>query len=150
MAHICIFLSPHICISFMVFTIILFPLDSGPMHLHVANTYHNGVRLKWNVAPSCYSRSKIVVRYFSSDGKRFSRFIDKNADWFDLTGLDSEKSYNLSFVTEYSDQQSDPVYLSFTTLEAPGLTGGAIAGISIGGEFNVFLTVVIEMFSLNK
>ncbi|XP_061173427.1 uncharacterized protein LOC133182595 [Saccostrea echinata] len=111
---------------------------SGPMNLHVAATYDNGVRLKWTVAPSCYSKTNIVVKYRSSDGRTFTKYINTKADWFDLTGLNSETSYNLSFVTEYGDETSDPIFLSFKTKESPtALTGGAVAGISI-----VFLLLI--------
>lgn len=104
------------------------------MHLHVAATYDNGVRLKWTIAPSCYNRRKTILQYQSSNGQKFSLVISNYADWVDLTGLDSDTSYNLSFVTEYNGGEvSDPVLLSFKTNESPPtLTGGAIAGIAIG------------------
>eukprot|EP00105_Crassostrea_gigas_P033200 XP_011456474.1 PREDICTED: uncharacterized protein LOC105348641 [Crassostrea gigas] len=106
---------------------------SGPMHLHVAATYDNGVRLKWTIAPSCYNRKKTILQYQSSNGQKFSFNISNDADWVDLTGLDSDTSYNLSFVTKYNGGEvSDPVLLSFKTNESPPtLTGGAIAGIVI-------------------
>lgn len=104
------------------------------MHLHVAATYDNGVRLKWTIAPSCYNRKKTILQYQSSNGQTFSFDISNDADWVDLTGLDSDTSYNLSFVTKYNGGEvSDPVLLSFKTNESPPtLTGGAIAGIVIG------------------
>lgn len=104
------------------------------MHLHVAATYDNGVRLKWTIAPSCYNRKKTILQYQSSTGQKFSFNISNDADWVDLTGLDSDTSYNLSFVTKYNGGEvSDPVLLSFKTNESPPtLTGGAIAGIVIG------------------
>lgn len=104
------------------------------MHLHVAATYDNGVRLKWTIAPSCYNRRKTILQYQSSNGQKFSLVISNDADWVDLTGLDSDTSYNLSFVTKYNGGEvSDPVLLSFKTNESPPtLTGGAIAGIVIG------------------
>lgn len=104
------------------------------MHLHVAATYDNGVRLKWTIAPSCYNRKKTILQYHSSNGQKFSFNISNDADWVDLTGLDSDTSYNLSFVTKYNGGEvSDPVLLSFKTNESPPtLTGGAIAGIVIG------------------
>lgn len=104
------------------------------MHLHVAATYDNGVRLKWTIAPSCYNRRKTILQYQSSNGQKFSLYISNDADWVDLTGLDSDTSYNLSFVTKYNGGEvSDPVLLSFKTNESPPtLTGGAIAGIVIG------------------
>lgn len=104
------------------------------MHLHVAATYDNGVRLKWTIAPSCYNRRKTILQYQSSNGQKFSFDISNDADWVDLTGLDSDTSYNLSFVTKYNGGEvSDPVLLSFKTNESPPtLTGGAIAGIVIG------------------
>lgn len=104
------------------------------MHLHVAATYDNGVSLKWTIAPSCYNRKKTILQYQSSNGQKFSFNISNDADWVDLTGLDSDTSYNLSFVTKYNGGEvSDPVLLSFKTNESPPtLTGGAIAGIVIG------------------
>lgn len=104
------------------------------MHLHVAATYDNGVRLKWTIAPSCYNRKKTILQYQSSNGQKFSFNIPNDADWVDLNGLDSDTSYNLSFVTKYNGGEvSDPVLLSFKTNESPPtLTGGAIAGIVIG------------------
>lgn len=104
------------------------------MHLHVAATYDNGVRLKWTIAPSCYNRKETILQYQSSNGQKFSFNISNDADWVDLTGLDSDTSYNLSFVTKYNGGEvSDPVLLSFKTNESPPtLTGGAIAGIVIG------------------
>lgn len=104
------------------------------MHLHVAATYDNGVRLKWIIAPSCYNRKETILQYQSSNGQKFSFDISNDADWVDLTGLDSDTSYNLSFVTKYNGGEvSDPVLLSFKTNESPPtLTGGAIAGIVIG------------------
>lgn len=104
------------------------------MHLHVAATYDNGVRLKWTIAPSCYNRKKTILQYQSSNGQKFSFNISNDADWVDLTGLDSDTSYNLSFVTKYNGGEvSDPVLLAFKTNESPPtLTGGAIAGIVIG------------------
>jgi hypothetical protein len=69
----------------------------------------------------------------SAGGKSFYRLVDKDADNFDVTGLDSETTYNLSFITEYGNQRSDPVFLKFHTMESPPiLTIGAIVGISIG------------------
>lgn len=104
------------------------------MHLHVAATYDNGVRLKWTIAPSCYNRKKTILQYQSSNGQKFSFNIPNDADWVDLNGLDSDTSYNLSFVTKYNGGEvSDPVLLFFKTNESPPtLTGGAIAGIVIG------------------
>lgn len=104
------------------------------MHLHVAATYDNGVRLKWIIAPSCYNRKETILQYQSSNGQKFSFNIPNDADRVDLTGLDSDTSYNLSFVTKYNGGEvSDPVLLSFKTNESPPtLTGGAIAGIVIG------------------
>lgn len=104
------------------------------MHLHVAATYDNGVRLKWTIAPSCYNRKETILQYQSSNGQKFSFNIPNDADRVDLTGLDSDTSYNLSFVTKYNGGEvSDPVLLSFKTNESPPtLTGGAIAGIVIG------------------
>lgn len=104
------------------------------MHLHVAATYDNGVRLKWTIAPSCYNRKKTILQYQSSNGQKFSFNIPNDADWVDLNGLDSDTSYNLSFVTKYNGGEvSDPVLLYFKTNESPPtLTGGAIAGIVIG------------------
>lgn len=104
------------------------------MHLHVAATYDNGVRLKWTIAPSCYNRKTTTLQYQSSDGQKFSFDISNDVDWTDLTGLDSDTSYNLTFVTKYNGGEvSDPVLLYFKTNESPPtLTGGAIAGIAIG------------------
>lgn len=120
---------------------------SGPMHLKIAATYDNGVRLKWDLAPSCYGRSRIIVRYFSSDGRSVTKVVDKDADWFDLTGLDSEKYYNLTFITEYGQQQSDPVFMHFKTLRTPSvLTAGRIAGIGI--VMLILLSGVIGMVVL--
>ncbi|XP_061172823.1 uncharacterized protein LOC133182112 [Saccostrea echinata] len=105
---------------------------SGPTNLHIEKTYDNGVRLRWTVTPSCYERTRILVLVVSKDGKTYTRLVDKDADYFDLTGLDAETVYNLSFVTAYAAQKSDPVYLSFKTTESPAaLTAGGIAGISI-------------------
>lgn len=108
---------------------IFFNTDSGPTNLHVETTYSNAVRFRWTVSPTCYERSRITVSGVSKDGKRFLRLVDKDADHFDLTGLESETTYNLSFVTEYGDQKSDPIYLTFKTAALPA---GGIAGISIG------------------
>lgn len=61
------------------------------------------------------------------------RLVDKEADHFDLNGLEAETTYNLSFITEYGDQKSDPIFLTFHTIEEPAaLTAGGIAGISTG------------------
>lgn len=122
------------------------------MHLHVAATYDNGVRLKWTIAPSCYNRKKTILQYQSSNGQKFSFNISNDADWVDLTGLDSDTSYNLSFVTKYNGGEvSDPVLLSFKTNESPPtLTGGAIAGISpptlTGGAIAGIVIGKIEIF----
>ena len=110
-----------------------FQSDSGPMNLHVAAVYDKSVRLKWTVAPSCYQRTKIILKYCTSDGQTVTRKIGIKQDWCDLASLDPETSYNLTFVTYYGNEQSDPVPLLFTTQESPSaLTGGAIAGISVG------------------
>lgn len=116
------------------------------MHLHVAATYDNGVRLKWTIAPSCYNRKTTTLQYQSSDGQKFSFNISNDIDWVDLTGLDSDTSYNLTFVTKYKGGEvSDPVLLSFKTNESSfALTGGAIAGIAIGKN-----TLFFERFALN-
>ncbi|XP_061164432.1 uncharacterized protein LOC133173456 [Saccostrea echinata] len=120
---------------------------SGPINLTITATYDNGVRLNWIVPPTCYERSKVIVQFRSSSGQVHVRFVDKDADWFDLTGLDPETSYNLSFVTEYGPQRSDPVFLHFKTAEAPAaLTGGAIAGISL--TFLIMLGVIAAMLVL--
>lgn len=116
------------------------------MHLHVAATYDNGVRLKWTIAPSCYNRNKTILQYQSSDGQKFSLNIANDADRVDLTGLNSDTSYNLTFVTKYKGGEvSDPVLLFFKTNESPpALTGGAIAGIAIGKN-----TLFFERSALN-
>ncbi|XP_062611710.1 uncharacterized protein LOC134273528 [Saccostrea cucullata] len=88
---------------------------TGPKNLTVLETYDHSVRLKWIVSPSCYKRSRIVLQFRSSNGRTENRFIDKDADWVDLTGLNPETSYNLSFITEYGRQKSDPVFLHFRT-----------------------------------
>lgn len=108
--------------------------DSGPMNLHVAEVYDKSVRLKWTVAPSCYQRTYIILNYCSSDGQTVTRNMSiKDQDWIDLASLDPETTYNLTFVTYYGNERSDPVPLLFTTQESPSaLTGGAIAGISVG------------------
>ncbi|XP_048736746.2 uncharacterized protein LOC125651937 [Ostrea edulis] len=104
---------------------------SGPTNLRVVETFDNGVRLQWIVSPTCYTITRITVTGVSTGGKTFYRLVDKDSDYFDLTGLDSETTYNLSFVTEYGNQRSDPVFLTFRTMESPAaLTTGAIAGIS--------------------
>lgn len=114
---------------------------SGPMNLYVETTYSNAVRLRWTVSPTCYERSRITVSGVSKDGKRFLRLVDKDADHFDLNGLEAETTYNLSFVTEYGDQKSDPIFLTFNTIEAPAaLTAGGIAGIS---TVMIFLLAII-------
>lgn len=114
---------------------------SGPMNLYVETTYSNAVRLRWTVSPTCYERSRITVSGVSKDGKRFLRLVDKDADHFDLNGLEAETTYNLSFVTEYGDQKSDPIFLTFHTIEAPAaLTAGGIAGIS---TVMIFLLAII-------
>ena len=111
-----------------------FQSDSGPMNLHVAEVYDKSVRLKWTVAPSCYQRTNIILNYCSSDGQTVTRNMSiKDQDWIDLASLDPETTYNLTFVTYYGNERSDPVPLLFTTQESPSaLTGGAIAGISVG------------------
>lgn len=114
---------------------------SGPTNLYVETTYSNAVRLRWTVSPTCYERSRITVSGVSKDGKRFLRLVDKDADHFDLNGLDAETTYNLSFVTEYGDQKSDPIFLTFHTIEEPAaLTAGGIAGIS---TVMIFLLAII-------
>nr|XP_034323636.1 uncharacterized protein LOC105326363 [Crassostrea gigas] len=114
---------------------------SGPTNLHVETTYSNAVRLRWTVSPTCYERSRITVSGVSKDGKRFLRLVDKDSDHFDLNGLEAETTYNLSFVTEYGDQKSDPIFLTFHTIEAPAaLTAGGIAGIS---TVMIFLLAII-------
>ncbi|XP_061168936.1 uncharacterized protein LOC133178201 [Saccostrea echinata] len=119
----------------------------GPVNLSVIATYDNSVRLKWVVSPTCYERSKIILQFRSSSGQTETRFIDKDADWVDLTGLDPETSYNLSFVTEYGRQRSDPVFLNFKTIESPAaLTVGAIAGMSTA--FLILLGVIVAMVVL--
>lgn len=111
----------------------MFVTDSGPINLTIAATYDNGVRLKWVLPPTCYERTTIIVESSSINGRHLTWSVDRNADWFDLTGLDPETNYNLSFITEYGSQKSDPVILQFRTIASPAaLTGGAIAGISIG------------------
>uniref|UniRef100_K1PLN0 Megakaryocyte-associated tyrosine-protein kinase n=1 Tax=Magallana gigas TaxID=29159 RepID=K1PLN0_MAGGI len=112
---------------------------SGPTNLHVETTYSNAVRLRWTVSPTCYERSRITVSGVSKDGKRFLRLVDKDSDHFDLNGLEAETTYNLSFVTEYGDQKSDPIFLTFHTIEEPAaLTAGGIAGISTDKEADHF------------
>lgn len=107
--------------------------DSGPMNLHVAAVSDKSVRLKWTVAPSCYQRTNIILNYCSSDGQTVTRNMSIYPDWIDLASLDPETTYNLTFVTYYGNERSDPVPLLFTTQESPSaLTGGAIAGISVG------------------
>lgn len=111
----------------------MFVTDSGPINLTIAATYDNGVRLKWVLPPTCYERTTIIVKSLSINGRLLTWTVDKNADWFDLTGLDPETNYNLSLITNYGSQMSDPVVLQFRTIASPAaLTGGAIAGISIG------------------
>ncbi|XP_061179823.1 uncharacterized protein LOC133188421, partial [Saccostrea echinata] len=120
---------------------------SGPINLTVTETYDNSVRLKWIVSPTCYKRSKVLLQFRSSNGQIQTRFLDTDADWVDLTGLNSETSYNLSFVTQYGAQRSDPVFVQFRTLQSPAaLTGGAIAGISI--TFLILLGIIIAMVVL--
>nr|XP_034323632.1 uncharacterized protein LOC105320732 isoform X2 [Crassostrea gigas] len=114
---------------------------SGPTNLHVETTYSNAVRLRWTVSPTCYEKTKITVSGVSKDGKRFLRSIHRDRDYLDVNGLEAETTYNLSFVTEYGDQKSDPIFLTFHTIESPAaLTAGGIAGIS---TVIVFLLAII-------
>lgn len=125
----------------------MFVTDSGPINLTIAATYDNGVRLKWVLPPTCYERTKIIVKSLSINGRHLTWSVDRNADWFDLTGLDPETNYNLSFITEYGSQMSDPVVLQFRTIASPAaLTGGAIAGISIA--FLILLAIIVAMVVL--
>ncbi|XP_062597629.1 uncharacterized protein LOC134259048 [Saccostrea cucullata] len=120
---------------------------TGPKNLTVIETYDNSVRLKWIVSPTCYKRSKITLQFRSSNGRTENRFIDKDADWVDLTGLNPETSYNLSFITEYGRQRSDPVFLHFKTNKArPALTVAAIAGMSSG--FFILVVIIVVMVVL--
>ncbi|XP_062593100.1 uncharacterized protein LOC134254588 [Saccostrea cucullata] len=101
-------------------------------------TDDTSVRLRWTLSPTCYERTRISLSAISENGERFSRVVDKDADHFDLTGLVSETTYNLSFVTEYGDEKSNPVFLVFRTSLiniAPSLTDAEIAGISITTGF---------------
>ena len=103
--------------------------DSGPMNLTIDSTYNNGVRLKWRLSPTCYERTEIIVVSQSFSGKLQTWRVNKDADWFDLTGLDSETNYNLTFITAYGHQRSNPSILSFKTLESPpALTAGQWRG----------------------
>lgn len=120
---------------------------SGPINLTIAATYDNSVRLKWVLPPTCYERTTIIVKSLSINGRVLSWNVDRNADWFDLTGLDPETNYNLSFITKYGSQTSDPVVLQFRTIASPAaLTGGAIAGISFA--FLILLGIIVAMVVL--
>ncbi|XP_062593098.1 uncharacterized protein LOC134254586, partial [Saccostrea cucullata] len=107
---------------------------SGPSNLFVEKKYDNSVRLKWTLTSTCYERTKITLSAKSENGEKFSRIIDEDADHFDLTGLEPGTTYNLSFITEYGEQKSNPVFLVFRTSltkTSAALTAGGIAGISI-------------------
>ncbi|XP_062608025.1 uncharacterized protein LOC134269841 [Saccostrea cucullata] len=124
---------------------------TGPINLYVDKKYDNSVRLRWTLSPTCYERTRISLSAYSENGEQFSRVVDKDADHFDLTGLASETTYNLSFVTEYGDEKSNPIFLVFKTSlpkTSAALTGGQIAGIStpIVIIFLVGIIVVVFIF----
>ena len=129
--------------------ILIIHTDSGPMNLTIASTYDNGVRLKWKLSPTCYERTEIIVISQSFSGKLQTWRVNKDADWFDLTGLDSETNYNLTFITAYGHQRSNPSILTFKTLESPhALTAGAIAGISVGKTKDLY--IFIPIINMNR
>ncbi|XP_062610978.1 uncharacterized protein LOC134272830, partial [Saccostrea cucullata] len=120
---------------------------TGPLNLTVIATYDNSVRLKWTVSPTCYERSKIILQYRSSSGQTETRFIDKDANWVDLTGLKPETNYTLSFITEYGNERSDPVFLHFKTIKSPlALSVSAIAGMAAG--FFILVVIIVVMVVL--
>ncbi|XP_061166329.1 uncharacterized protein LOC133175243 [Saccostrea echinata] len=88
----------------------------GPNNLTITATFDKSVRLNWTVPSACYEMSTVVVEFRSPNDQVHVRYVDAYSDWFDLTGLDPETIYNLSFVTEYGPQKSDPVFLQFQTL----------------------------------
>lgn len=77
--------------------------------------YSNGVKLKWTTGKSCYDIQDILITILSNSGKEETRHAYKNADLFDIVGLESNTNYTIKFVTRYAEDSSDPVYFSFVT-----------------------------------
>ena len=124
--------------------------DSGPENLTIAARYDNGVRLKWKLSPTCYERTNIIVMFISPSGKVLRFEVKQDAEWVDLTGLDPETNYNMTFVTEYGSQFSDPVVQGFRTLESrSALASGALAAI-ITGNTKVSWIESNNSFEINK
>ncbi|XP_062612375.1 collagen alpha-1(XII) chain-like, partial [Saccostrea cucullata] len=86
-----------------------------PINLTITETFDNGVRLNWTMPSTCYEMSTVVVEFRSSNDRVHVLHVEPYNDWLDLTDLDPETSYNMSFVTEYGTQRSDPVFLQFRT-----------------------------------
>ena len=93
--------------------------DAGPMNLKVNKTFSNGVRLTWTPGQSCFQVSKIIASYSykNSQGRTINESmpIDERAHRHDLIGLHPGTNYTIKFVTEYAEDRSDPVYISFVT-----------------------------------
>ena len=106
------------------------------MNLRVTRKLQNGVRIKWNIAPTCYIRTDITVLLIDANGAPEVRHISPNADWFDLVDLHPSMNYTLAFTTHYDDQESDPISLSFVTNPADepvsGLSVAERAGLGTG------------------
>ena len=93
--------------------------DAGPMNLKVNKTFSNGVKLTWTPGQSCFEISTIIASYSykNSQGRTINEImpIDKSADRYNLIGLHPGTNYTIKFVTEYAEDRSDTVYISFVT-----------------------------------
>lgn len=75
----------------------------------------NSVKIKWSKGKSCYEIQGIHVTFTTNSGHNETRNIDKDADWYEMGGLDSNTNFTMKFVTIYAEDSSDPIYISFVT-----------------------------------
>ncbi|KAK7471674.1 hypothetical protein BaRGS_00035687 [Batillaria attramentaria] len=108
-----------------------------PQNIKVTSITDGGVTLTWDFPPSCFSRTDVWV--IVNDEKRA---VHKDAEQFDLTGLDSDTTYTIYLQTRYDGgEMSDRQPLTFTTAESP-TSAGLVAGVTI----SVFLIVLLILF----
>ncbi|KAK7479231.1 hypothetical protein BaRGS_00029575 [Batillaria attramentaria] len=102
--------------------------------------------LTWTFPVSCFERTALWVIVNDE-----MRPVHKDAQQFDVTGLECETTYTIFMVTDFrGNYQSDKAAFIFTTAGGCGLSAGSIVGIVLGVLILLALVALLVVFVLYR
>ncbi|XP_041368511.1 uncharacterized protein LOC121382895 [Gigantopelta aegis] len=124
----------------------------GPMNVRNERVTQTGARITWDHSPACYERTEMWINYKNKDSKLIKKKLHKDAVYEDMTGLEPGTNYTMQLISQYGDIMSEPVNFILVTQPGPpessGLSGGSVAGITIGMLLLIALVIVLVGFVL--